>query len=407
MPRAWSTESRTSEDPVTGAMVRQLTHHLGHSNHLYFTQNGWWDDGRQLLFQSDRDNRCNLFTVALQSGQVTQITDESLPVNFQSMCVIAPRREGYVWRGPELLAIELDTGEQRVLYTAPDDKGRGNLNPTADGKYVCSCLRDHVPFESELDLGHGYIGFRELFEAHPHCQVIRIDVDGGRMEVVHEEDNWLTHINTSPVHPNLLTFCHEGPWHLVAQRMWGLDMRDGRTWAIRPQTEDEALGHEYWFADGETLGYHGRTSDSKFYGAIKYDNTNHVEAPFPDDSHHFYSQDLNLIVGDGSERPSTPYVLLWRYLAEENRFTEPRVVCRHRCSRHIQRSHVHPRFSDDMQQIVYTSDTSGYANVYLVDMPDFDRLPTLEAVRDRTGTGARQLGSNRPTGQGAAKASWF
>ena len=43
--------------------VTQLTNHKGHSHHLYFTNPGWYDGGRGILFGSDRNNRTNFYGV--------------------------------------------------------------------------------------------------------------------------------------------------------------------------------------------------------------------------------------------------------------------------------------------------------------------------------------------------------
>jgi hypothetical protein len=50
-------------DPETGVEIRQLTNHKGHSHPLYFTNPGWYDGGRRLLFGSVR----NLGTAASSS----------------------------------------------------------------------------------------------------------------------------------------------------------------------------------------------------------------------------------------------------------------------------------------------------------------------------------------------------
>ena len=140
------------------------------------------------------------------------------------------------------------------------------------------------------------------------------------------------------------------------------------------------MGHEYWFADGEQIGYHGRSVDGEpFYGSIRYDNTERIEAPFPHDSMHFHSTDLNLIVGDGNRE--APYLLLWRF--RDGHFEGPRVALAHHGSAHIQILHVHPRFSPDSKHILFTSDMSGYGNVYLIDTPDFDSLPELQDLERR------------------------
>ena len=41
----------------------------------------------------------------------------------------------------------------------------------------------------------------------------------------------------------------------------------------------------------------------------------------------------------------------------------------------IQQVHAHPRFTPDGKQVLFTSDVSGYGNVYMADVPDLDSLP--------------------------------
>jgi oligogalacturonide lyase len=151
-----------------------------------------------------------------------------------------------------------------------------------------------------------------------------------------------------------------------------LDVRDGRAWKIRPTPPGEHVGHEYWFADGQHIGYHGHDVDGNaFYGSIHYDNTDRVEAAFSSNSTHFHSNDLRLVVGDGAR--DNPRLLLWRLA--DGWFEGPRSVLTHRGTFQIQQLHVHPRFSPDGQQILFTSDPAGYGNLYLVETPDFESLP--------------------------------
>ena len=44
----------------------------------------------------------------------------------------------------------------------------------------------------------------------------------------------------------------------------------------------------------------------------------------------------------------------------------------------IQQAHPHPRFSADARQVVYTTDVSGYGNVYLAEVPPFESLTPIE-----------------------------
>jgi oligogalacturonide lyase len=379
MPKgdSFAAEWLSYADPETGVEIRQLTNHKGHSHHLYFTNPGWYDGGRRLLFGSDRNNRTNLFSIDLHNGEITQLTDLDQPpppaeTSFLFASVNPTREEAYFWHGRDLLALDLESLEERTLYRAPEGFMTNMTNVTADGRYVCALVFEDLSERFAVDLLHGYVGFEEYWAARPLSRIIRADTLGGAAKTVFEEDYWIGHANTSPALPNLLTFCHEGPWHKVDNRIWGLDLDSGQNWKIRPGPKGEAVGHEYWLADGERIGYHGTGLDGEhFYGSIRHDNTDRVEAPFPHGSTHFHSNDLSLIVGDGSR--DTPRLLLWRY--REGRFEGPRVALTHRGSFHAQILHVHPRFSPDGEQILFASDAGGYGNLHLVDTPDFDSLP--------------------------------
>lgn len=373
-PAAW----RTFEDRYTGVRITQLTAHKAHSHHLYFTNPGWYDHGRRLLFGSERGNRVNLYSLDLMSGEITQLTDLDQPpplaeTSFLFASVNPVRPEVYFWHGRDLVALDLHTLDERRIYRAPERFLTNITNVTADGRYVCTGLYADLSDRFAIDLLHGYVGFVEYWEARPRSQIVRINVDNGDADIVFEEQYWIGHVNTSPTLPDILTYCHEGPWQKVDNRIWGLDLTTGKNWMLRPGSPGERVGHEYWLADGEHIGYHGRSVEgAPFYGCIRYDNTDRIEAPFPADSTHFHSNDLNLIVGDGTR--AFPWVLLWRF--RNGVFEGPRAVAYHRGSFQVQITHVHPRFSPDGRQILYVSDDSGYGNLYLIDTPDFDRLPS-------------------------------
>jgi oligogalacturonide lyase len=373
MPKGarFSAEWHSFTDPQTQVNVKQLTNYKGHSHHLYFTNSGWY--GNKLVFGSDRGNRTNLFSLDLGSGEITQLTDlEPANADFLFASLNPCRAEIYFWHERSLVALNLDTLEERRLYHVPDGYAVNMTNVSADGQYVCTGIYEDLSSRFAVDLLHGYVGFAEYWQAMPHSQIVLIATDDGRADVVFEEDYWIGHVNTSPTQPHLLTYCHEGPWDKIDHRIWGLDLRSGQAWKIR---EGERVGHEYWFADGEHIGYHGYYANGEaFYGRIRYDNSDLVEAPFPGGSNHFHSNDLNLIVGDGDRQH--PHLLLWRFTNGE--FEGPRRVLTHRGTFQVQQLHVHPRFSPDGKHILYTSDPTGYGQLFLAETPDFDSLETFE-----------------------------
>lgn len=372
-------EWRTFTDAQTGVEVRQLTNYKGHSHHLYFTNSGWYDGGRRLLFGSDHGNRTNLFGVHLESGEITQLTDLDQPpppaeTSFLFTSVNPTRDEAYFWHDRDLVAVDLHSCDSRVLYQAPPGFMLNMTNVTADGELVCSVMYEDLSEQFGVDLLHGYVGFEEYWAANPLSRIIAVNTKTGEANVAFEEHSWIGHINTSPTRSDVLTFCHEGPWHKVDNRIWGLDIPSGKAWRIRETSNGERVGHEYWYADGDRVGYHGNNADgSAFFGSVRYDDSDRAEITASHGSMHFHSNGADLIVGDGSR--TDPRLLLWRRIGD--RYDGPRVLLKHRGSFQIQAVHVHPRLSADNTQVVFTTDASGYGNVHIVDIPEIDTLPSL------------------------------
>ena len=374
--QTFPSETREYKDPLTGARVVQLTNYRGHSHHFYFTNSGWYDDGRRLVFSSDRNNRTNLFSIELASGEITQLTDlDPLPlpreVEFLRACLNPRKPEAYFWHGYTMMALDLVTLRDRVLHEMPAGFDVSMINCTADGESVCASISEDMSDRFRVDYLRGYVGFAETWAAMPLSRIIQVAVDGSGSRVVWEEKYWVGHVNTSPTLKDMLTFCHEGPGDKIDTRIWGLNLATGQAWRIRPKAPDEIIGHEYWHADGLRVGYHGwQTNGPKFLGHVRYDNTDTVEAHFPGETGHIHSNDASLIVGDGGQ-----VVRLWRW--NGSAYEGPRALCEHHSSMKIQQLHVHPRLTPDGKQVLFTTDVSGYGNVYLADVGDFDSLPTV------------------------------
>ena len=91
---------------------------------------------------------------------------------------------------------------------------KSRANPTADGKYLCAQLMEDLP-QKQASVSFAYSRFREFYKRRPLSQIVRIEIESGNQEIIHEDRRYLGHVNTSPTQPDLLTFCHEGPWNLV------------------------------------------------------------------------------------------------------------------------------------------------------------------------------------------------
>ena len=342
-----------------------------------------------MLFHSDRANSKNLFELDLTNLHIRQLTDyspEDPGIEPFSACVNPVRDEAYFWTGRWLRAIDLVTLEERDIWEMPE--GVGCLTPScsSDGAHIFFAINPIITQGLRIDRLTNRPFSRDYCQAKPHCAILRIPSNGGKAEVVWEEDCWLGHVNTSPHDPDLLTFCHEGPWAMIDQRIWGLDANIGRVWKIRPQKEGELVGHEYWFADGSRIGYHGKNAEGKpIWGHADPMGADFVDITLHRGSTHFHSLDANLVVGDGSVLD--PYLMLWRQTGEEY---EGKLLVQHRCSFHVQHLHCHPAFVPSSVQlrldeakdqahspryIMFTADIGPYGNIFVVEVPEFDSLP--------------------------------
>lgn len=370
----YAPERETYTDRETGAVVTRYTGLRTNSSHLYFTNNSFYDGGRRLVFISDRGNAANYFSLDLETGEIEQLTDFPAAAYGRDEKLF----EGYVdaetascafFMGRTLYRLDVATRELLPLYEMPEGFAHHVVSFAADGRHVLTSVNEIVPGAQNLT---------DTFNGHPLSRILRVAADGSGTEVVWEEHNYVAHVNASPTDPMKLTFCHEGNWHAVDHRLWALDLRTGVPRKLHPCGEGEAIGHEYWYADGVRLGYHGVKKGQFQLGHVGFDGTDDVSVAFPFRTGHIFSRDERLIVGDGGREGR--YLRLWRLLPDGT-YEAPRALCLHDCSFKMQSSHVHPRLTQDGRAVLYTSDATGYNQVYLVRLPDdLTTLPMLSAL---------------------------
>ena len=123
--------------------------------------------------------------------------------------------------------------------------------------------------------------------------------DGGPAQDVHKDRNWIGYTLASPTQPHLVIFRHVGPAERVEQPLFGLDLRGGKPWAIRPKKiPGEKLQSIHWQADGESIAFHAQRNDEHFVASIRYDNQQPREIPLRESPGHFHCNSLDLIAAD-------------------------------------------------------------------------------------------------------------
>jgi oligogalacturonide lyase len=81
-----------------------------------------------------------------------------------------------------------------------------------------------------------------------------VDTRTGEQRIIHRSTDWLGHLQFSPTDPQLLMFCHEGPWHRV-DRIWSMKLGAEPRLMHQRTMNMEIAGHEFFDIDGQTIWY--------------------------------------------------------------------------------------------------------------------------------------------------------
>jgi oligogalacturonide lyase len=375
---------REFKDAKTGRTVTQLTS-TGNNYHLYFTENSFDSQRNEIIFLSDRasgEDRApherphyNLFRMNLDSGEMVQLTDEPQAVGSVTK---TPDSRLIVYKtGQELRKLDTQSGEILTIYKE-SGYNLGAPSIAHNRRYVAFCRNEDVHV---MD-GPNYTGFKERYYLVKDGRITLAYLDGSGWFDVFRDTHQVGHFQFCPDDSTLGTFCHEGPWNLVTQRIWLLDFVDRRAWPCFRQTEQDSVGHEFWTQDGYVFfdnrgpGHDGTITSNRtqavatdvpvnqnvmtpFVGLAdrKGNVVRRIDMPFYC-NHYHANPDNTLLVGDDVDD-----LVLIDISGKEARLT---VLCNHKTSWHTQTSHCHPTWSWDGSRILYASDFGGHVNLYMI-----------------------------------------
>ncbi|NLD72910.1 MAG: hypothetical protein GX649_09375 [Chloroflexi bacterium] len=392
MGKTWPSEIREFADEKTGRTIRQLTS-SGNNYHLYFTENSFDSVKNEIIFLSDRASGQNkapadwpeyqIFRMDLASGEMTQLTEEPGGVGAvtktpDSSLIVFTSGRGNI-SGSCIYALDTASGEVRTVYeeTGPFSVGMPSIAPNR--RYVAFGRNEKV----DAPRGPNYSGFKESFYRTKDGRITVAYLDGSKAEDVFLDTHWVGHFQFCPDDPTIATYCHEGPWNLVTQRIWIIDFI---TRSVKPcfrQEEQDSIGHEFWTQDGLIFfddrgpGHDGTiTSDRTqavatevavnqndmvpFVGLADRDGNilRRIEMPYYC-NHYHANPDNTILVGDDVDD------LVLVDISGEVATQE--TLCYHGTSWHTQSSHCHPTWSWDGSRILYSSDKGGRINVFMVE----------------------------------------
>ncbi|MDN2482669.1 oligogalacturonate lyase family protein [Vibrio astriarenae] len=371
----------TFVDSDTQVKVTRLTPTDVICHRNYFYQKCFTKDGSKLLFAGDFDGHRNYYLLDMESQQATQLTEGAGDNTFGGFISDDDKSFFYVKNELHLMKVDLETLAESVVYTVEDDwKGYGTWVANSE----CTKLvgieilkRDWQPLTS-------WEKFAQFYHTNPTCRLIKVDIQTGELEVVHQDDAWLGHPIYRPFDDSTVGFCHEGPHDLVDARMWLVNEDGSNVRKIKSHEPGESCTHEFWIPDGSAMAYvsyfKGQT-DRVIYKANPETLENEEVMVMPPCSHLMSNFDGSLMVGDGCDAPvdvadaesynieNDPFL----YIMNTKKKTFAKLA-KHSTSWDVldgdrQITHPHPSFTPNDDGVLFTSDFEGVPALYISDIP--------------------------------------
>jgi oligogalacturonide lyase len=365
-------------DQATGHRVLRLSRRPGSSTSFYFHNDPFLptrdDSGSLMVFYGSTADGRQLFAIDLRAMEGRQLTDHPGGVSDE---IVAPKHREVIWQSHDsVFATHVDTRATRLLHVLPTELHGGVTTLNADETLLAGVsagqeARDiHAKYPEKRDY------FERIFAAHAPHALFTIDLRTGELRMVHRENTWLGHVQFSPTEPNLLMFCHEGPWHLV-DRIWNIDVRTGAVRKVHQRTVDrEIAGHEFFSPDGRVIWYDLQVPRGvTFYLAgadVVMGSGKPTRYALQGDewSIHFNSSpDGRLFAGDGgdSSQVARAHDGRWIYLfrPDGDRLKAERLV---EMRRHDYKLEPNVHFSPDGRWVIFRANFEGQAQIYAVEV---------------------------------------
>lgn len=370
MPAEWI-------DKDTGHLVKRLSGPTGPISNWYFhnnpfiTQQG--SEGDRMVFANQVDGVTQVFTLNLKDGKTEQITSD--PAQKRMLPMVARKTREVLYQvGDTLYATSVDTKKTRKLYTFPAGQRGGFATINADGSYLAGSYA--APEQAEILRQYPKKSdyFNRIYDAHLLNSIFTINVATGAMKVVHEENTWLGHIQFSPTDPDILMFCHEGPWHKV-DRIWRYNLKDKSTTLMHKRTMPmEIAGHEGFAPDGKSIWFDlQKPRGETFYFAGADVATGRQIASYQLTAnewsiHYAVNPDLKLFAGDGGDPTQVAKapdgMWIYAFYPEGSRFRSEKLVNMKAHGYRDLEPNVH--FTPDGKWLVFGGNFEGRHETYAV-----------------------------------------
>lgn len=374
-------------DKTTGHKIIRLTRRQGSNMSFYFHNNPFVenkmvfygmgpsnslknDSVKQEISNIRADDK-QIYGVDLKTLKVEQITFQHSPMNGE---IIATKNHlVYYQIKDSVFSTNIDSKETKLIYVFPNDFKAGITTLNADETLLAGAWSSDKEKEILKNNPNKSSYFNLIYEAREPRTLFTIDVKTGVLNKLFTDSAWLNHVQFSPTDPNLLMFCHEGPWHKV-DRIWTINIDTRQIKLVHKRTMDmEIAGHEWFEPDGKIIWYDLQLprSENFFVGGTDVITGKEKKYSLLRDewSIHFnISKDQKLFCGDGGNEGQVAHAKngMWIYLFKPvgDQFISERLVD---MKHHNYSLEPNVHFSPDGKWIIFRANFEGEANVYAVE----------------------------------------
>lgn len=354
-------EARDMVDERTGARVRQITTAPSLHHHPFFFVPAYDDAMRWLVFISHRMGNPQVFVEELGSGDLFQLTDQPDIAEWS----VHPSHDGkfvYYTAGAGGWRVKTDTGEQELLvdFKHAAMREEGMVGAAMGTTALSRCDRWWA------------VKFNEGQEA---CLTI-IDTERKEWEVILRRDT-ITHMQFCPDDASLLFYA--GP---LTDRVWLINRDGTNNRRLYQRRTHEWITHESWIPNSRELAFvdwpHGMR-------CINVDTRHERRITSFNAWHPVSNRQGTLMVTD----TNFPDIGLKTFDPRASALEVPETLCFPEATsigEHWngpfpyaegpievyapQHTHPHPSFSPDGSRVLFTSDRTGIAQIYEVELPD-------------------------------------
>ncbi|PTQ98093.1 oligogalacturonide lyase [Mucilaginibacter yixingensis] len=373
MPDAWI-------DKDTGHKIIRLVRRPGTSNTSFYFNNYCFvpqkGKGDLMVFRGSVEDKAmgdQLFSVNLKTLETKQLTNHK---QIAGEMVCPKTSEAFYQSADSVFAVNIITGKNRFVYAFPADfKGSRAGTINADGTYLAVVKAGPQEKEIYAQYPEKKDYFDRIYDAHIEHVLYSLNVKTGVIKEIHRENEWTNHLLFSPVDPQILSYCHEGPWHKV-DRIWNINIQTGENKLMHVRTiPREIAGHEFFGIGGQHEWFDlQKPVSTTFYLAgvdMKTGKEDRVYQMDRDEwSIHFnVTKDEKFFCGDGGDPGQVAHAKngewIYFFKPEGDKFKSEKLVNMKNHNYHLE-PNVH--FSPDEKWVIFRANFEGATQIYAAEI---------------------------------------